>query len=559
MNNEKLEVPICLNLKILIKNKMKKILVLITILFTLKRLFPSNAYSKDTKDTSTTKKESPKKQVNISADLLQGGKDDEGIAYKRLEGNVIVTLDHITIYADNATYYDDTKKIVAEGNIKILHDDGTEIVADSLIYDDETKTAELQGNIFCQSEKATFTTNSLLYNTKTQKGHFRDGGRLIEGENTLTSENGYYDRKNELALFENSVTLSNNDYTMYTESLKYSNITKIAKFKGFTQIMSTDGKKSFTTYKGGEYNTKKDFAIFSNGTIETDKFSISADVITADQQQEVYKITGNIIITAKEDNVTLTGEYGSYNKKAGIAEIFGNTLMTKQLDSDPLYLCADRFCAVENEKKDAYTEGNTKIEVHAYDNVKIYKSDIQGKAGSMVYKESESRIYVEGNPVFWNHQNQITADSAQIILQDKALHQIHMAPNSFLVFKDNMNNYNQLCSNSLKIRFTENKITDMFMEGNVEVIYFAVDKKKLLGLNVLKCGEILINLEEDDINKIDFPIKAQGQFYPNGHIKDEMKWLKNFVWREEERPTMNDVIYGGFGSNQQFSEFKFLK
>lgn len=498
------------------------------------------------------------KKVGISADILYGGKNEEGAPYTRLEGNVVITFNELTLYADVATYYDETKTVVAEGNIRIVHADGTEVTAAGLTYNDDTKIAEMYGNVFCSSERGTFTANELSYNTRTRKGYFKNGGTLIEGQNTLTSDTGFYDRKNELALFEGNVHLYNDDYSMVTDNLKYSNVTKIAKFKGYTHLVSSDGKKSFTTYQGGEYNTKKELAQFTIGTIETDKFSITADTITADQQQEIYKITGNVVITAKEDNIKLTGEYGGYDKKNGIAEIFGNTIMTKQLDEDPLYLYADRFIAIEK-KSDTYPEVEDCIELHAFDNVKLYKSDIQATADSMIYKESESKIFVSGRPVFWSYENQLTADEAHIIIKDKALHEVQMSPNSLLVFKDNLNNYNQISGSSLRLLFSDNKISQIKIEGRVEVIYYAVDKRKFIGLNRLKCGEISINLDKENINKIDFPIKAQGGFYPKHLIEEEHTRLKNFIWRENERPTMNDVVYGGFGGNENFAEFKFLK
>lgn len=516
----------------------------------------SLSQAKNTKNN--TEKTTQKTKVGLSAERLEGGKDENGIMYKKLEGNVMVKIEEVTIYADSAIYYDDTRNIIAEGNVRIVHDDGSVLTGDRIIYNDETKIAELEGNILMESEKATFTANYLSYNTKTQRGYFKYGGKLIEGDNIITSDSGYYDRKNKIAFLETNVTLANNDYSINTESLKYSEITKVAKFKGYTTITSTDGKKTFTTYNGGEYNTKKKFANFAQGgTIETDKFTIVADVITADQEDEIYRITGNVSITGKEEDIILTGEYGVYNKKEGKAEIFGNTLMSKQLDNESLYLCADKFLALEVKDEQNYNNEETKVEVHASGNVKMYKSDIQAKASSMVYKESESKIYVEGSPIFWNHQNQITADEACIILQDKKLHEIQMYPNSFFVFRDGIDNFNQVSGERISIHCTDNSITDMIISGNVEVVYYVIDKKTLKGLNVIKCGEISINLQDENINKINFPIKAQGKFYPPQLIKEEYKWLKNFTWREEERPTELDVKYSGFGVNSDFEEFKF--
>ena len=223
-----------------------------------------------------------------------------------------------------------------------------------------------------------------------------------------------------------------------------------------------------------------------------------------------------------------------------------------------MYMTAGRFFA--REEKNAYSEENNsqvKLEVYATEGVKIYKKDLQAKADSLVYKESESLIEIEGKPVFWTQSNQITADRAQLVLVDKRLQEIIMTPNGFLVFKDDFGNFNQIAGSEIVVNFKNNKVDSMKVSGNVEVLYYAIDKKAVRGLNVLKCGEISIDLSEGNINKIDFPLKSKGIFYPAHAMESINQIMNNFEWREDERPTYEEVAKAGFGSVEDFDEFKF--
>lgn len=497
-------------------------------------------------------------RVNVSAGILEGGVNEEGLKYKRLSGNVIIEYEDIIIHADRAIYFDESKDLIAEGNIKIIHKDENTVYADSIVYHHETKMADLNGNITLTSKNATFTTENMQYDTKKEIAYFNNQATIKEGENTLISKFGYFDKRHELAVFEENVLLENNDYTLKSEKIIYNNISKVAKFKGKTFISSKDGTKKFTAENGGEYNTQKNKANFKKSTLKTDRIIISADSVEADQKKEIYTIAGNVTIQEKNEDLYITGEYGVYNKKEGIAELFGKTLITKYLEGDNLYASADRIYAVEkkidntgNKKKEK------KITVHAYGDVKVYKNDMQARASEMVYDEERDIVEIVGRPIFWNYQNQITAEKGSIHLENKKIKFIELTPKGFFVFKDELGNFNQVCGEKVVISFENNFISKMQMIENVEVIYFAISNNKIKGINILKCGEISMDLSKQHVSKIDFPVKSKGRFYPIGLSKDLDLYLKNFEWRENERPTKDEVINRGYGKVKNFESFSF--
>lgn len=494
-----------------------------------------------------------KTKVNYNADHLEGGKID-GEPYVQLTDHAVFGLEKLTIYADTAIYYPEKNRIEAYGNVKMVHEDGSVITADELIYEEKQHLAKLRNQVVYKSEGTTFYTDHFDYNTKTKQGHFVQGGKLVEGKNVLMSDSGHYNDVDKAAAFYQNVELSNQDYVVQCDTLHYNTATKIAQFKGPTIITSQDGKNTLTTEEGGEYNTSNQQSTFKQSQVETETYILYGDLLRADEKEEVYLATGQVELVSKEDDVVISGDYAQYRKKEGVAEVYSNPLMTKLLGEDTLYLSADTFVVTEAKQPD----GSTHNTVQAYHNVKIYKEDLQGKADSMVYKEAEDKVYFYGSPIFWSNNNQLTAETACILLQDKAFHTMHMDTNAFVASEDVLGNYNQLQGRNMIAYFKDNKLDYIEIDGNAESIYFIIDdQKRLQGMNHLQCSHMRIEIDDDDITDINFEVKPVGAFYPPSKIIEEDKTLSHFQWRGSERPTQQEVVGHGYSEDPAYKQFKF--
>ena len=496
--------------------------------------------------------EDEEQSVQFRANHLEGIVIDEERCQK-LIGNVRFVLEDVTIEAERATYYEKRKIIEAHGKVKIVHKDGTTLWADRLIYDEEKQFAQLRDQVVYESDNTTLHTDYFDYDVKTKKGHFMGGGKLTEDDNTLTSATGYYDGANKTAIFRQGVTLTNKDYHLLCHTLHYNTVTKIARFSGHTTITQQGGKRTLTTDRGGEYNTNTQKSTFIQSEIETQDYLLYGDLIQSDQDQEHYTATGNVSLVAKEDDIVIWGDYGEYKKKEGIAQVYGNTLLEKLLDQDTLYVSADTLMAIENQQ----TEDNHDTVVRAFHNVKIYKEDFQGKADTMTYQGADSTLYFYGDPIFWNYGNQLTADSAKILLKDKAFHEMYMNTNAFIISEEELGYYSQLRGRDMTAYFRHNKMDSITIDGNAESLYFVIDKAQLKGMNHLRCGQMHITIEDDEIAKIVFQPQPQGKFYPAQLIAEEDKKLSSFRWRGQERPTKREVIEHGYGTLPDYQPFKF--
>ena len=498
----------------------------------------------------TVKRGQEKTRLKFKAEHLESDViDDEPC--KKLLDNVVLDLETFTILADVAIYYDKRKLIEAQGNVKLIYEDGSTIVADRLIYEEAAHLAKLRGHVVYRSGDVTFYTDHFDYDTATKQGNFVQGGKLVEGDNVLVSRAGHYNDIDKTATFEQQVELANQDYTVQCDTLRYDTITKIARFEGPTKITSKDGKQLLTTDDGGEYNTKNQQSTFVQSKVETEAYTLYGDLLRADEADEVYTAMGHVKLVSKAEDVIISGDYAQYQKKQGVAKVYGNTLMTKLLEKDALYLSADTFVATE----DKTTTNNTVVRAHH--NVKVYQKDLQGKADSLVYKEADDTLYLYGDPTFWSSGSQLSGDVAHVLLKDKALDTMHMNTKAFIASEDEMGNFNQLQGRDMIAYFKENKIDHIEIDGNAESIYFVVDDKGTLhGMNHIRCSQMYITIAKDTIAGIDFQLKPVGAFYPPHKLEEGPQQLEHFQWRISERPTKQEVVEHGYGTCPGYKEFK---
>jgi lipopolysaccharide assembly outer membrane protein LptD (OstA) len=495
-------------------------------------------------------KDKTKAKVTYRAEKLEGVEKDQE-SYKSLIGHVIFVHEGVTIKADSALYYDQAGVMEAFGNIEIIDQEGGVIVADQLVYDVNKKLAKLQNDVVYQSDSVTFYTDQLEYDVDAKKGYFFNGGELVEGGNTLYSESGCYDEVDKSAFFYNQVELKNEDYTLQCDTLKYNTVTKIAQFQGHTKIKTKEGD-TLTTDEGGEYNTSNKASTFKRSKVESEAYTLSANLLRADQTQNYYLATGEVELIAKEHQVTIRGDHSEYWKDKGTIQVYGNPLLQRVLEKDTLYLTADTLLAIEDKQ-----EGKNST-ILAYNNVKIFQSDLQGIADSMAYHSIDSTIYFYNKPVFWSYNNQITADDIQITLNDQKLDKMYVYPNAFIASEDTLGNYNQLKGREMVAYFKDSKIAYINLEGNGESLYFAIDDQlQLVGMNYIKCSHMRIDMGDENLSKISFFVQPTGLFYPPQKIVEESKQLADFTWRIAERPTKEDVLEHGYGKKTLYKAFKF--
>ncbi|MBL7858743.1 MAG: Organic solvent tolerance protein OstA [Cyclobacteriaceae bacterium] len=477
------------------------------------------------------------KRVKIqNADKLKGGSAN-GERFERLLGNVVLTQNKTTIYCDSAYFYKSKNTVEAFGRVRITEGDSVTITARRLDYDGNEKKAKLRNNVvFTKLAMATLYTDHLDYERPANKAYYYNGGRLVDSINVLTSQRGYYNVNSNLASFKKNVVVVNPDYTMMSDSLQYNSRTKIILFVAKTTVVNKDS--STFVYEGGQYDTKTKRSDLQQGAGESPDYAIQGLQYDLDAVRSIYKIRGNVVMSSKKENLIIHGQASDYYKLRGITKIYNNAFIAKVTDDqDTLYMTADTLVSIESNDP-------AKKRILAYHNVKIFKKNLQGKADSLEYRASDSTLFFYTNPVLWTEGNQMTADSIRMLIKRNTIDKIVMVGNSFVISRDTLLNFNQIKGRRMTAEFNGKQINRVFVEGNGESIYFALDDKTLalIGMNKIICSNIIIRFKEGRVNNLTFLVKPEANFVPPHEFITEEKTLKGFLWKEDEKPSKTDVV-----------------
>jgi lipopolysaccharide export system protein LptA len=470
------------------------------------------------------------------ADQLRGGVKD-GERYDRVIGNVIFIQNRTTIYCDSALFFRSRNSIEAFGKVRITDGDSVTITASRAEYDGNTRTAKLRNNVvFRKLATATLYTNFLDFNREKNEAYYFNGGRLVDSINVLTSRKGYYEVNTNMASFKTTVDVVNPDYTMKSDSLQYNSRSKVIYFR--TETVVVDKEKNTFVYEGGEYDTRSKKSDIKQGQAESQSYTITGNKIRLDDLRKFYNLKENVVMTHKEENLTIYGEDAEFDKSRNIAKVFTNAFLFKVTDEgDTLFMSADTLVSIDSDDP-------SKKRLLAYKNVKIYKNDLQGIADSVEYRQADSMMFFYNSPVLWTDGNQMTADSISMLIENNTISKIFMVANAFVISIDTLKNFNQIKGRKMTATFKDKAMHRVLVEGNGESIYFALDDKTnlLMGMNKILCSNILIRFKESKVNNLTFYVNPEANFVPPHELKKDEMLLKGFSWRGENRPTRQQVV-----------------
>jgi lipopolysaccharide export system protein LptA len=324
-------------------------------------------------------------------------------------------------------------------------------------------------------------------------------------------------------------------------------VSKVAYFKGPTKIV---GKSGDLYTVNGTYNTITQQSRFiGRTTIDYDKYTLTGDSVYYDKKKEIGIARINVELVAKEDSTIIEGDIGTYDGKKGISKVYGKPVMKNIVSGDTLFLTADTLISVDDTAKRSR-------KLYAYHNVKIFKSDLQGKCDSLLYNFTDSTIYFYRNPVLWNSGNQMLADSIHIQMANNKISKMFLKTNSFVISQDSINNFNQIKGRRMTAYFADNKVSSVFVDGNAESLYFALDEgdSLLMGMNKMLCSKMNIRFKDNKVNTIKAITTPDAVFIPPHEIQEPDRRLKGFIWRINERPKKADVQV-----RKQLPDFKPVK
>ncbi|MGD1847664.1 MAG: OstA-like protein [Salibacteraceae bacterium] len=461
--------------------------------------------------------------------------DDDGA--QKLIGNVKFGLDGAIMNCDSAYLYKETNKLNAYGRVHIEQGDTIHLYGDTLLYDGATRLARMRGNIKMIDSDAILTTEYLDYNRASGYAFYLGGGKIVskKEDNTLTSEIGYYYPDQRSFYFRDSVKLKNQDYNITSDTLKYNNSTEVATFLGPTYIRT---KEDLIYCEAGWYDTRNNRSEFrKNAYVESKDQRLGGDSLVYDRALGIGEAFGNVSILDTASDFLVYGDYAFNSTKDSTSIVTGHAMLVQIFDEDSLFLHGDTLYSTYD------STGQYRL-IFAFEQVKFFKSDMQGKCDSLVFSDADSTIRMFYDPVLWSDENQITADDIIINSYDGKIKSMQMDNNAFIISQEDSIHYNQIKGKSMTGLFKQSQLSRVDVRGNGQTIYYASeDGGDLIGVNEAVCSDLIIYIDSSKVKRINFLNQPVATLHPLSKVTPEKMQLGDFVWLGDLRPLRKEDIF----------------
>ena len=457
------------------------------------------------------------------------------------------------IWCDVAVLYQKTNQVKAFGDVFIQQGDSLKMNSNFVEYNGDTKIALAKENVKLRNEKMTLETQELFFDRNTQEAYYLNHGKISDEENVLTSKEGRYFVAPKKSQFSSQVNITNADFQINSLTLDYYHSTGHVYMFGPTTIT---GKDYIAYGEKGFYDTKTEKGYFMDmARIDYDNKRLTGDSLYFDKFRNFASATNNIIIRDTINHTLVKGHYGEIHKAQDSMFITKKALIASLVDKDSVYIHAKRIMVT----------GKTGARiVRAYTGARIYKTDIQGKCDSIHSSQTTGLTQLIGRPILWSGKSQMTGDHIQLLAntQTEKLDSLRVFDNAFLIEKDTLGEgYNQVKGKTLKGKFKENKLNNVNLYQNTEVIYYVYDdQNNPAGINKSKCSQIRVDFATNQqIETVIFYKDVDGGIYPEDKINKEELRFPNFNWRGDEIILSKNDIFPEEEKNIQLTPIKGIK
>ena len=181
--------------------------------------------------------------------------------------------------------------------------------------------------------------------------------------------------------------------------------------------------------------------------------------------------------------------------------------------------------------------------VDAWYNVKMFKSNVQGKCDSLAYTGIDSIARLFTDPVLWSDaKHQLTSDSMQIVFDKGKLFKANMISNAFIASMEDSTHFNQIKGTEMVGFFKDNDIVRFDALGGASLNAYLREDSLITIMNQKEARMISAKLKDRKVQRIKYIEKITNNALPVYNLSEEEQTLRGFSWRDEIRPkTREDV------------------
>lgn len=493
---------------------------------------------------------------SLDYDLAQKKADYKSKAYLR-KGTT-------KINSNRGTYRLEENMAVFADSVVVV-DSNFVLRADTLRFDTKEQTAYFHGPTSIDQDSSKIYCESGYYNFQSGKAEFLKNAAFRRGDQRGRAEKMIYDDSTKVITLVGRADISEGDQLVQGDSIVYFQQEERAEIHGngfFQDSVRTVRADQIYYNEVNKSISTKGQAKFSEGDIFLD-----ADQLDYDDETGNGLAIGNVVWKDTANDMAIHSDELYYNKETEYVKAIGKRpYMTIIMDGDTMYISGDTLLSeryYEPSKmedsiavfSDTLLVADTTIlsediqvdtlrRIRIYNNVLIYKSDIQGVCDSMVYTEKDSAFTMMEMPVLWSDTSQFTGDTIRIFVKNKSVDYVFQRYNGMIINSGDLVYYNQIQGKEITSYFDQGKPSKTIVEGNAQSIYFALDEEDAyIAANKSICSRIRVHFEERKIRDIVFLTQPKAEMLPMSTPGLSNMRLEGFIWQYESRPkSKEDVI-----------------
>ena len=510
-------------------------------------------------------KTAPAEKVKlVHSDFFQKALDKyQGNPY--FSGNVQFTHQGSVLTADEVIFYQEQNFVKAIGNVKLQNADGSVITSGEMEYDGNTQKGIARKKVLLVDPGQTIETETLYYDRLSNKAYFNTGGTIKKDGNVMYTKSATYDLNSRLIDFTGNVKIDNAEYTVEGVNIVQNQNTNTATFNGATTITNKKNPSNLIYTEKGTYNmNSKEVYLKKNSRIHYNGKILTGDDLYFNQITGFGTGKGNVTLRDPLEKRYMKGGYGEIYEKKDSAMMTDKPYAVKILEKDSMYFSADRILAYQ--KLDSLNPLKKKSFLRAYQKARMFKSNIQVRADSLSFNETDGIMHLDGKPIAWSGEKQITGDKIEAYFdtENEFIDSLRVIGNAFAISKvDSLNlkdEFNQVKGKLMTVYYKNNEISLAKVIGNGQAITYADDQNEKtkeverIGVALSTCGTIEAEFEDRKIQIISCNIGANTEIYPMSLISREQRFFPDFNWNTKDRlRTWRDI----FTESPEYEETKY--
>ncbi len=502
--------------------------------------------------------------LNVFTDTLYYSSETD-IAELRGE----VTLDQVTrqLWTTNLDYH------LGEGyavysNGGVLVDDSLQVSSKFGTYYTDTELVSFRDSVIVLHPRFNLAADSMKYSGVDSKVLFTGPTNIYTSEAEIYCESGYYDLVNEKAEFNHDAQYAGEEKQATADTIRYDAKAGEVRMLGNVQVIEQEKRITGTELryleKTGETWIYGQPAHYADSTRVVD----SPEIFYNEKTNLVSTKGGGQI---RDGDMILEAEHTDFDKATGIGRAYGNAFWsdTKQgvgiradtidssketeyvlaycesgrrplffilVDGDTLFISADTLTMFNQVDSFDLLSDTIRI-IKGFHDVRLFKSDMQGIADSLVFNDRDSVFNFFGQPVLWTDTTQFSADTIAMSIKDRTINDIQLTEKAIIITELYSTFYDQIKGKRIIAQFDSSEIRQMWVTGNAESIYYTRDDQDaFIGVNQTICSKMYFTFVNNQIEIIKYFGENSSAMTPMSQAPHNTMRLDGFKLRYDDRP-----------------------